>query len=299
VTEAVYGAPPLELATPGKDAVQVSPLVLGAASLEALKDQSLDRMVVGAPPGVLERRYVLAHALRALAPGRELIALAPKTRGGSRLGQELRSFGCDTAENGRRHYRICVLARPQEPTGLAKAITAGAPQFVDALKLWSQPGVFSWDRPDAGTSRLLAVLPPLAGRGADLGCGLGVLSLAVLHNPGVTDVTAIDIDHRAVEAARRNVTDARARIVHGDVRQAALSDLDFVVMNPPFHAEGREDRDLGAGFIAAAARALKRGGRCLLVANAALPYEAPLGSAFRQVRVLDRSGGYKILEAVL
>ncbi|HSZ52640.1 MAG TPA: methyltransferase [Caulobacteraceae bacterium] len=299
MTEAVYGAPPLELATSGADAIQVSPLVLGAASIEALEDRSLARMIVAAPPGVLERRYALAHALRALAPDGELIALAPKTRGGSRLGQELRSFGCDAAESGRRHHRICVIRRPAKPSGLAEAIAAGAPQFVEALQLWSQPGVFSWDQLDEGTSKLLAVLPPLAGRGADLGCGLGVLSLAVLRNAAVTELTAIDIDRRAVEAARRNVTNERARIVHGDVRQTALSGLDFVVTNPPFHAGGREDRDLGAGFIAAAARALRRGGRCLLVANVALPYEAPLGSAFRQVRTLDRSGGYKVLEAVL
>ncbi|HEY2048830.1 MAG TPA: methyltransferase [Caulobacteraceae bacterium] len=299
MTEAVYGAPPLELATPGKGAVQVSPLVLGATSLEALEDRSLERMIVAAPPGVLERRYALAHALRALATNGELIALAPKTRGGARLGQELRDFGCEAAETGRRHHRICVVRRPPEPTGLAEAIAAGALQFVADLNLWSQPGVFSWDRLDEGTSRLLAALPPLNGRGADLGCGLGVLSLGVLRNPVVTELTAIDIDNRAIEAARRNVTDARVRILQGDVRQVALSDMDFVVMNPPFHAGGREDRELGAGFIAAAARSLKRGGRCLLVANIALPYEAPLGAAFRQVRLLDRSGGYKVFEAVL
>lgn len=299
MTEAVYGTPPLELATPATDAVQVSPLVLGATPIETLEDQSLTRMIVAAPPGVLERRYALAHALRALAPGGELIALAPKTRGGARLGQELRGFACDAAESGRRHHRICVVRRPQAPTGLGEAIAAGAPQFVAALKFWSQPGVFSWDRLDEGTSRLIAALPPLTGRGADLGCGLGVLSLEVLRNAAVTELTAIDIDSRAIEAARRNVADARARIVQGDVRQAGLSDLNFVVMNPPFHAGGREDRELGTGFIGAAARVLKRGGRCILVANIALPYEAPLGSAFRQVRVLDRSAGYKVFEAIL
>ena len=299
MTEAVYGAPPLELATPSAGATQVSPLVLGATPLEALENQSVARIIVSAPPGVLERRYALAHALRALVPGGELIALAPKTRGGARLGQELRGFGCDPAESGRRHHRICLSRRPEAPSGLDEAIAAGAPQFAPSLELWSQPGVFSWDRLDEGSARLLAALPLLAGRGADLGCGVGVLALAVLRSASVTELTLIDIDRRAVDAARRNVVDSRSHIVQGDVRQAALAGLDFVVMNPPFHDAGREDRELGAGFIAAAARALKRGGRCLLVANIALPYEAPLGSAFRQVRVLERSGGYKVLEAIL
>ena len=38
--------------------------------------------------GTLERRYALALILRALKPGAPLTALAPKEKGGSRLGKE-------------------------------------------------------------------------------------------------------------------------------------------------------------------------------------------------------------------
>ena len=71
----------------------------------------------------------------------------------------------------------------------------------------------------------------------------------------------------------------------------------FVVMNPPFHDGGAEDRSLGAAFIAAAARALKPGGRLLMVANRHLPYEAPLREAFGKVALLAETGGYKVHEA--
>src|SRR5205814_9151177 len=105
-----------------------------------------------------------------------LIALAPKTKGGSRLGAELRQFGCMPREEARRHHRICRTERPAEPIGLDEAMTAGAPRIVPALGLWSQPGVFSWDRLDPGTALLLDRAAGLAGRGADLGCGVGVLA---------------------------------------------------------------------------------------------------------------------------
>ena len=36
----------------------------------------------------------------------------------------------------------------------------------------------------------------------------------------------------------------------------ALQDLDFVVMNPPFHDGGTEDRSLGEAFIRRAAAVL-------------------------------------------
>ncbi len=296
MSEAIYGAPPLELATPAADAVQVSPLVPGASALEALPDGAASRMVVLAPPGTLERRYVLAHALRALAPAGELVAMAPKSRGGARLGEELTAFGCEVGESARRHHRICRCPRPLAPVGLDAAIAAGGPQVAPEIGLWSQPGVFSWERLDAGSARLAAALPPLSGRGADLGCGIGVLALAVLKTPGVAELTLIDLDRRAIDAARRNVADPRARFLHADARTTPLEGLDFVVMNPPFHQEGREATALGVAFIQAAARSLRKGGACYMVANAMLPYEAPLESAFKRTTLISRAGGYKVYE---
>ncbi len=302
---AVYGAPPPELAAAPPGVMQLSPRVPGAGALENLPDASLTRLVALAPPGTLERRYVLAQALRVLAPNGELVALAPKTRGGTRLAAELTAFGCEVHETARRHHRICQVRRPTHPVGLAEAMAAGAPRLVPGLDLWSQPGVFSWDRLDPGTALLLNHAAGLAGRGADLGCGVGVLALRVLESAAVTSLTCIDIDRRAIEAARRNITDPRARLLHLDIRgpgategDPALASLDFVIMNPPFHEAGREDRGLGLTFISAAAAMLRKGGRCRLVANIALPYEARLAADFAQIRVLAQGGGYNVYEAI-
>ncbi len=54
----VYGAPPAELAGAPHQAIQFSPLVPGAASLEAEPPETLAAMTMLAPPGTLERRYV-------------------------------------------------------------------------------------------------------------------------------------------------------------------------------------------------------------------------------------------------
>jgi 16S rRNA (guanine1207-N2)-methyltransferase len=299
--EAVYGAPPTELAAAGPGALQISPLVPGADAIEALPDGGLARATILAPPGTLERRYVLAHALRALAPDGELITLAPKTLGGARLGGELAAFGCAVNETARRHHRICHTRRPAAPIGLDAAIAAGAPRFSEPLALWTQPGVFSWDRVDPGTALLLASAGDLAGRGADLGCGVGVIGRRVLENAAVTELWCVDIDRRAVAAARRNLeADPRARFLHADVRagDANPTGLDFMVMNPPFHQGGREDRGLGLAFIAAAAGMLRPGGVCRLVANAMLPYERALGAAFTTVTLVRQVGGYKVHQAI-
>ncbi len=285
------------MAAAGPDAVQLSPLVPGAGRLEELADGSCAAMTVSAPQGVLERRYTLAHALRALAPGGRSTALAPKDRGGQRLPKELAEFGCAVDQVSRRHHRICTTMRPDQPAGLDEAIAAGGPRVPPALGLWSQPGIFSWDRPDAGSLLLLRHLPPLAGDGADFGCGVGLLALAALESASVRRISLVDIDRRAIDAARRNVADPRTDFAWGDARHGALQDLDFVVMNPPFHDGGAEDRSLGEAFIRRAAAVLKPGGACWLVANRHLAYEAHLKASFKVVRQMEQGEGYKIYEA--
>lgn len=297
MTVLLYGRPPA-IFDPPAQALQTSPLIPGSAALEDVAPGSADRAVIYAPPGARERRAVLAHALRALAPGGRVDAMAPKDKGGSRLRKELEGFGLTVVDEPKAHHRRCRATVDGPLTGLDEAIEAGSARIVPETGLWSRPGVFAWDRIDPGTAMLAVLLPPLKGAGADLGCGFGVLSEAVLTSDAVTTLTGIDLDRRAVEAARLNVTDPRASFDWADVRTLPASgDLDFVVMNPPFHDGGQEDRRLGQAFVRKAAELLKKGGRLWMVANRHLPYEADLNEAFLRVRVVEESAGYKIFEA--
>jgi 16S rRNA (guanine1207-N2)-methyltransferase len=293
----LYGMPPAELVDAGRDAVQLSPLMPGAETLDGQHRASFSSMVMLAPPGTIERRYAIALALRALAPGAEFTVLAPKDKGGLRLARELAGFGCEVVETAKAHHRICVTTRPDKIDGMENAILLGELQMLEPLGLWSQPGVFSWNRIDPGSALLLDHLPQLAGKGADFGCGIGYLAHKVLQSPKVASLTLVDIDRRAVEASRRNLDDPRAAFIWADVRNAPLANLDFVVMNPPFHDGGHEDRGLGLGFIKTAARALKRGGVCWLTANRHLPYEEILREHFGVVNQIIQANGYKVYEA--
>jgi 16S rRNA (guanine1207-N2)-methyltransferase len=62
---AAYGQPDHELAPVSADAIQLSPLVVGATDLASIDDLSLDEIAIRAPAGVVERRFALAQALRA------------------------------------------------------------------------------------------------------------------------------------------------------------------------------------------------------------------------------------------
>jgi len=292
---------PAALASPPADALPLSPLIPSpkATTLESLGEATLGGLIMVAPPGVVERRYALAQGLRALAPLAPFTIMAPKDKGGMRLAQELTAFGCSFTQTSKHHYRLCLGLRPAVVESLAEAIAEGGLQRMGAEGLWTQPGVFSWNRIDPGSALLAEALPPLSGRGADLGCGVGYLALKLLAGSGVAKMHLVDIDRRAMTCAQANVVDPRAELRWADVRSGLddLKDLDFVVMNPPFHAAGHQDHGLGQAFIRCAAASLRPGGVCWLVANRHLPYEATLAPLFSRVTTVRDQGGYKVFEA--
>ena len=279
-------------------AVQTSPLIPGSAALEDLAPGSIETAMIYAPPGVVERRYTLALALRALTPGGRLDVMAPKDKGGSRLKKELQGFGLSFEEPAKAHHRRAIAVRPETVSGLDAAVTAGGPRRVAALDAWTQPGVFAWDRIDPGSALLLRHLPELAGSGADLGCGWGALARAVLVSPKVTNLRLVDLDRRAIEASKRNIDDPRAAFDWADARlMDETGDLDFVVANPPFHDGGAEDRRLGQASVRQPAGLVRRGGGPWVVANRHLPYENEITAAFKRMKPVADAGGYKVLEA--
>jgi 16S rRNA (guanine1207-N2)-methyltransferase len=73
------------------------------------------------------------------------------------------------------------------------------------LALTSGSGVFAQGRLDIGTSVLFRETePPAGGRFLDLGCGYGVIGLAICAAVPGARVTAVDVNRRAVLLANEN-----------------------------------------------------------------------------------------------
>jgi len=282
---------------------------LAAEGLEAtpeLPSGEFDFVFLPAPRQRQHGRALLAQAWSRLAKGGVLVACAGNDAGGRSLQGDLEALAGAAHSLSKHRCRVswAVKEAKDEPAIAREWLQADEPAVAGAAGLLSRPGVFAWDRVDAGSALLVEHLPSdLAGHGADLGSGHGYLSTQVLaRNPGVRALDLYEADARALALARDNLS-AHEGIDcqfhwHDVTRGLPRGDYDFIVSNPPFH-EGRAERpDIGRAFIEAASGALRAGGRLLLVANRQLPYEAAIAHGFASARTLAEREGYKVIEAI-
>ncbi|ROU01177.1 class I SAM-dependent methyltransferase [Histidinibacterium lentulum] len=244
---------------------------------------------------IVPRSRALAQDLfaRAVAQGPVFVD-GQKTDGVDALWKAVRARLGELPAVTRGHGRA-FLAPRSDAFGdwRSPAARPGPEGFVTAAGGFSEAGV------DPG-SRLLADHLPgtLPGHVVDLGAGWGYLTARALEKAGVERVDLVEAEADALDAARRNIADPRARFHWADARtwksEAAAG---AVLCNPPFHPGRRPDPDLGRAFISAAARMLSPHGSLWLVANRHLPYEAALDALFAEVTPLGADPRYKLIHA--
>jgi 16S rRNA (guanine1207-N2)-methyltransferase len=179
---------------------------------------------------------------------------------------------------------------------------AGELRRIEATGYFSCPGLFSWKSIDLGSRLLADSLPAdLRGCGADLGAGYGYLSrMALERAPGINVLHLFEAERKALDAAKRNLEEFESRCkLHfhwADVTAGPdLTNLDFVLMNPPFHVGRGTLPALGRSFVQVALRLLKPGGRLFMVANRHLPYEGEIQALPAVVESEVQDSGFKLI----
>ncbi|MEU4081349.1 50S rRNA methyltransferase [Streptomyces venezuelae] len=177
---------------------------------------------------------------------------------------------------------------------------------LPGLTVTNHAGVFCADRLDIGTRFLLANLPGHLGRArvADLGCGNGVVGLAIaLHEPDA-ELVFTDESYQAVASAEENfrthVGEGRkAEFLVGD----GLADLpdgsvDLVLNNPPFHSHQATTDRTARRMFTDARRALRVGGELWVIGNRHLGYHVTLRRIFGNSELVASDAKFVVLRAV-
>ncbi|WP_036139542.1 methyltransferase [Aerolutibacter daejeonensis] len=279
------------------------------ADVASLQDTSQFPLVLVLPSRQRdEARALLARAVQWAAPGGRVVAAMDNNEGARSGEADLKALAGSVSALTKFHCRTFwtpSLKAADEYPLLQTWAALDAPRAIEGGRYLSRPGVFAWNRIDPASALLAEHLPAdLSGAGADLGAGWGYLSVSALSRcPGIHALDLYEAESRALALARDNLAacapSARCDFFWHDVTHGLPKQYDFIISNPPFHAQGRADRpDIGQRFIAAAAAALKPRGRLWLVANRHLPYESELRTHFASVRTVAERDGFKVIEAV-
>ncbi|MFO1142585.1 MAG: methyltransferase [Amaricoccus sp.] len=243
----------------------------------------------------------IARGLALLSEGGVLVVAGAKSDGVDSVARQVARQVAIEGAFVKAHGRVFWLTRPERLPPAIEGWARAAEPARNAEGFVTVPGVFSPEQSDPGSRRLAAVFPGrLSGRVADLGAGWGWLARAALAAaPAIAGLDLYEAEALALDAARTNVADERARFHWTDVTGlgAGIPPYDVVITNPPFHQGRASEPDLGAAFIVAAGRILKPNGRLLMVANRQLPYEATVKASFRHWEKLAEDGAFKVIQA--
>lgn len=242
----------------------------------------------------------IAEALERVASGGLVVVAGGKDDGIASLRKRVDELVPLDGHMPKYHGIAFWLRRPADMQAAA-TLRAANPALLIEERFHTAPGLFSFDRIDAGSKLLVDNLPAdLRGNAADFCAGWGYVAAEMAaRSPGLSALDLYEADFDALEAAKGNLANT---VAQGFFWMDLLAEpverrYDVIAMNPPFHRSRAAEPEIGAGMIRAAAKALKPGGRLFMVANRQLPYEPVLSAAFASHGELARDGMFKVFSA--
>ena len=174
---------------------------------------------------------------------------------------------------------------------------------LDEVSFCSKPGIFGWNKIDAGSALLIEALPRLIsscerapGSVLDLGCGFGYLAVMAGRQLQIP-VTATDNNVAAVAACERNLTanGIRGTVTLDDCGSQIDARFDLILCNPPFHQGFSSSGELTQRFVQSCHRLLAPGGAALFVVNQFVPLESVASAQFTDIERVGETGSFKLV----
>ncbi|PWK68355.1 class I SAM-dependent methyltransferase [Aminobacter sp. AP02] len=257
-------------------------------------------VLAGRHRGLNELR--VAEAIERVVPGGLVVVAGGKEDGIASLRKRLGTLLEIEDHLPKYHGTALWFRRTAQAEAAAATLRADNPEQLVEGRFRTAPGMFSFERIDAGTRLLVDSLPSdIKGKVADFCAGWGYVAAEVAAR--AKDLKALDLfeaDFDALEAARANVPNIPVTpAFHWQdlTKEPVERRYDVVVMNPPFHLDRDADPEIGQRMIKAAAAALKPGGRLFMVANRHLPYLPVLAQAFASVEEIAVDSAFRVYAA--
>jgi 16S rRNA (guanine1207-N2)-methyltransferase len=254
--------------------------------------------------------HLLNHAWRCLKIGGELYLSGFKNDGTKTYIEKIaRLMQCDksTQKDGQIYSARLIKNADFTPSnqldcGDYETLRPIAPD--SGLQLVSKPGLFGWNKVDAGSALLIDQLEqafacrPVPTSCLDLGCGYGYLTIAAAKRLPIKRWLLTDNNSAAIAVATENlkINDLAGQVIAADAGSGIQEKVDLLLCNPPFHQGFNIDGDLTDKFLASASRLLAPKGVALFVVNQFIPLERKAAPLFREVKTLVDNGSFKVIQ---
>ncbi|MGW4325576.1 class I SAM-dependent methyltransferase [Nocardia sp. NPDC004573] len=214
------------------------------------------------------------------------------------------SFSEVRASRGRQKSRTLLVTGPKPVAEQAFPVRERLDEL--GFEVVAHGAAFSGARLDIGTRFLLEhlrLMKPDARDAIDLGCGTGILAVALATvRPGIK-VIATDQSAAAVASARAtteaNGVADRVCVVRDDaMSSAADNSADLVLCNPPFHVGAAVHTGSAIKMFAETGRVLRPGGELWTVYNSHLNYRAVVERMVGRTEVMGRNRKFTVTRSV-
>ncbi|NUS91499.1 MAG: methyltransferase [Nocardia sp.] len=214
------------------------------------------------------------------------------------------SFAEVRASRGRQKSRTLLVHGPK-PVGASRFPLHEHIGELD-IDVVAHGAAFSGTRLDIGTRFLLEhlrAMKPDARDAVDLGCGTGILAVALARSrPGLavvgTDQSAAAVASATATAAANQVTE-QVRVVRDDAMSAAPDNsADLVVCNPPFHVGAAVHTGSAIKMFAQTGRVLRPGGELWTVYNNHLNHRTVVERMVGRTEVMGRNRKFTVTRSV-
>ncbi|WP_280386350.1 class I SAM-dependent methyltransferase [Nocardia wallacei] len=214
------------------------------------------------------------------------------------------SFASVRASRGRQKSRI-LLAQHPKPLGDPPFPVRNQLDEL-GLEVVAHGAAFSGPRLDIGTRFLLEHvrrMKPDAREAIDLGCGTGILAVALAKARPRISVVGTDQSAAAVASARAtaaaNCVADRVTVLRDDAMAGvAAHSADLVVCNPPFHVGAAVHTGSAIKMFAETGRVLRPGGELWTVYNSHLNYRGVMERLVGKTDVVARNRKFTVTRSM-
>ncbi len=262
--------------------------------------------LLGLPVSPGFAKALLSAALEALAPYGKLLVAGHRTLGGDAALRAAQTIGQPRVLSQDDTYIVFEIQTPlteripPDWTALQKPQPFEYPAYGTTYTVYSQPGIFSWDKLEKGAAFLIDNLEMLAlpqgGVILDAGCGYGLLGQVLRAYTRAQKTVWVDINRLAIMATQHGLP--AETVLCADLTQTTLPDygpFDLIFCNPPFYDPYKDNTDFMRLFTPRVPAMLKPGGVFLVVTRAVFKFHEFMAQHFPSMEIVTEQDGFCIM----